>query len=302
MNTSQPPKSNLLVAWIVVILASSLPKVILQEIFGQTVSADQQAIMSLSVILVALLATLIWRSLRGLWPLLGLFTVLIGSQWLIYSRIDELSNYPTWLHHPSFNVSMLAEQSLNIMVTLLVISALLLMGKKTKDFYLAKGDIAAPVEPIRWLGVKEGDRWNQFGVWLSIFISLGTLSFLVIAGRPPLDIVIRALPFLPAILIAAALNAFTEEVTYKASFLSVLENPVGPRQALFMVAVYFGLGHFYGVPYGVVGVLLAAFMGWLLAKSMQETHGLFWAWFIHFLQDVWIFAFLAIGSIIPGGG
>lgn len=284
------------------ILASSLPKVILQEIFGQTVSADQQAVMSLSVILVAILATLIWRSLRGLWPLLGLFTVLIGSQWLVYTRIDELSNYPVWLHHPSFNVNMMAEQSLNLMVTMLVIIALLLMGKKPKDFYLAKGDIAAPAEPIRWLGVKEGERWNKFGIWLSVFISLGTLTFLVIGGHPPLDIVIRALPFLPAILLAAALNAFTEELTYKASFLSVLENPVGPRQAVYMVAVYFGLAHYYGIPYGLVGVLLAAFMGWLLAKSMQETRGLFWAWFIHFLQDVWIFAFLAIGSIIPGGG
>jgi hypothetical protein len=302
MNSSQPTKSTLLVAWSVVILASSLPKVILQEIFGKTVSADQQAVMSLSVILAAFLATLIWRSLRGLWPLLGLFTVLIGSQWLVYSRIDELSKYPIWLHHPSFNVSMLAEESLNIMVTLLVIVALLLMGKKPKDFYLAKGDIAAPAEPIRWLGVKEGDRWNKFGIWLSVFISLGTLTFLVIGGRPPLDIVIRALPFLPAILLAAALNAFTEEITYKASFLSVLESPLGKRQAVYMVAVYFGLMHYYGIPYGVIGVLLAAFMGWLLAKSMQETRGLFWAWFIHFLQDVWIFAFLAIGSIIPGGG
>ena len=302
MNTSPPTKSTLLVAWSVVILASSLPKVILQEIFGKTVSADQQAVMSLSVILAAFLATLIWRSLRGLWPLLGLFTVLIGSQWLVYSRIDELSKYPIWLHHPSFNVSMLAEESLNIMVTLLVIVALLLMGKKPKDFYLAKGDIAAPAEPIRWLGVKEGDRWNKFGIWLSVFISLGTRTFLVIGGRPPLDIVIRALPFLPAILLAAALNAFTEEITYKASFLSVLESPLGKRQAVYMVAVYFGLMHYYGIPYGVIGVLLAAFMGWLLAKSMQETGGLFWAWFIHFLQDVWIFAFLAIGSIIPGGG
>jgi hypothetical protein len=68
-----------------------------------------------------------------------------------------------------------------------------------------------------------------------------------------------------------------------------------------MVAVYFGIMHFYGVPYGVVGVLLAGFLGWILAKSMQETRGLFWAWFIHFWQDVWIFSFLAIGSITPGG-
>jgi hypothetical protein len=35
---------------------------------------------------------------------------------------------------------------------------------------------------------------------------------------------------------------------------------------------------------------------------MLETRGLFWAWLIHFVQDVLIFAFLAIGSIVPGGG
>jgi len=26
-----------------------------------------------------------------------------------------------------------------------------------------------------------------------------------------------------------------------------------------------------------------------------------WAWFLHFLQDVLIFTFMAIGSITPGG-
>ncbi len=112
----------------------------------------------------------------------------------------------------------------------------------------------------------------------------------------------RALPFLPAVLVAAALNAFNEEMTYKASFLSVLENVVGKHQALLLMAAYFGVGHFYGVPYGVIGVLMAGFLGWFLGKSMLETRGLWWAWFIHFLQDVLIFAFLAIGSIVPGGG
>jgi hypothetical protein len=302
MNTPQTPKTTLLTAWSVVLLTSALPKVIVQEVFGRTVSANQQALASLSVIFIALLATLIWQSLRGLRPFLILFLVLVCSQWLVLERIDQLFNYPKWLKNPSFNVYMLAELSLNLMVTLAVIVTLLLMKKKRQDFYLAKGDIAAPAEPIRWLGVKQGERWNTLGAWLTLFISLGTLAFLVIAGRPPLDIVVRALPFLPAVLLAAALNAFNEEMTYKASFLSVLENPVGPRQALYMTAVYFGIAHYYGVPYGVIGVLLATFLGWILAKSMQETRGLFWAWFIHFWQDVWIFSFLAIGSIIPGGG
>jgi hypothetical protein len=302
MNASSPPKSTLLVAWGVLILVSSFPKVILQEIFGQAFSANQQALLSLSVIIIAMLATLVWKLLRVLRPFLVLFLVLVASQWLVYARIDELSKYPAWLSNPSFNVKMLAEQSLNLMVTMVIIVTLLLMRKKPQDFYLAKGDLSAPAEPIRWLGVRQGDSWNKFGAWLTVILSLGTLAFLVIAGSPPLDIVIQVLPFLPAILLAAALNAFNEEMTYKASFLSVLENPVGPRQALYMVAVYFGIGHFYGIPYGVVGVLMATFLGWLLAKSMQETRGLFWAWFIHFWQDVWIFSFLAIGSIIAGGG
>jgi membrane protease YdiL (CAAX protease family) len=302
MNTPQPSKTTLLAAWIVVLLTSALPKVILQEIFAQTVTPDLQVILSLSVVCIALLATLIWPTLRRLRPLFALFGVLVGGQWLVYNRIDLLPFYRDWLVNPSFNVYMLAEQSLNLIVSLLMVAALLLMKKKRQDFYLARGDLAAPVEPIRWLGVKQGERWNKFGGWLTFFISLGTLAFLVIAGRPPLDIVLRALPFLPAVLLAAALNALTEEVTYKASFLSVLESPVGPRQALYMVAAYFGLGHFYGVPYGVIGVLMAGFMGWILARSMQETRGLFWAWFIHFWQDVWIFSFLAIGSILPGGG
>lgn len=285
------------------LLTSALPKVVLQEIFGQTVSADMQAVMSLGVIFIALLATLTWQPLRRLRPFFVLFVVLVVSQWLVYNRLDQwLPFYPAWLRNASFNVYMLAEQSLNLIVTLVIIAALFLMRKKRQDFFLVRGDIAAPVGPIRWLGVKQGERWNKFGGWLTFFISLGTLAFLIIAGRPSLDIVIRALPFLPAVLLAAALNAFNEEVTYKASFLSVLESPVGPRQALYMVAAYFGIGHYYGVPYGVVGVLLATFLGWILAKSMQETRGLFWAWFIHFWQDVWIFSFMAIGAIIPGGG
>jgi hypothetical protein len=298
----QYPKSTPLVAWMVVLLTSLLPKVILQELFGMTVSDSFRAFMSLFVIFIALLVTIFWKSFCNLRPFLALLLVLVGSQWLIYTHIDKLFHYPTWLNNPSFNVFMLAEQSLNLIVTLSIIVVLLLMRKKPRDFYLSKGDLDAPVEPIRWLGVKPGEHWNKLGILMTVILSLGTLTFLVIAGRPPLDIVVQTLPFLPAILLAAALNAFNEEMTYKASFLSVLENPVGPRQALYMVAVYFGIAHFYGVPYGVVGVLMATFLGWILAKSMQETRGLFWAWFIHFWQDVWIFSFLAIGSIVSGGG
>jgi membrane protease YdiL (CAAX protease family) len=101
--------------------------------------------------------------------------------------------------------------------------------------------------------------------------------------------------------LAIALNAFNEEMTYRASLLAGLEPALGPWQALWNTALFFGLGHYFGVPYGVVGVLMATFLGWILGKAMLETRGFFWAWLIHFVQDGLIFSFMAAGSITPGG-
>ena len=295
------PKALTITAWTFLLLASLLPKVVLQEVFKVPISESMGAAIAGTVFLVGLLLTFAWYAVRGLRPFFILGLVLVGAEWLVFTKVDQLPIYQSWLHNPSFNVYMLAEQSLRLLVTLTIIAVLFLMKKHASAFFLAKGNTSAAVEPVRWLGIKEGERWNKLGPLFALIISSGTLAFLILAGRPPLDLVIRALPFLPAILIAAALNAFYEEMTYKASFLSVLENPVGKRQALLLMATFFGIGHYYGVPYGIIGVLMASFLGWLLGKSMLETRGFAWAWFIHFLQDVLIFSFMAIGSVTPGG-
>ena len=301
MDSKPSTKSVLAVAWIA-ILSISLFKIILQEVLHYPVSEALQLGVEAAIIAVGLALSFVWKELRALRAFFGLLAALVAAQWLVYTQIDSLPIFKNLLSHPSFNVYMLVEQSLNLMVTALMITFLLLLGKKPREFFLAKGDLNAPAEAVKWLDIPTGQPWTVLGRNFAFFISLGTLAFLVIAGRPPLDIVFRALPFLPAVLLCAALNAFNEEMTYKASFLSVLEGVVGKKQALLLMAAFFGIFHFYGIPYGVIGVALAAFLGWLLGKSMLETRGLFWAWFIHFLQDVLIFAFLAIGSIIPGGG
>ena len=294
------PRSLIVIAWVFLLLASGLPRILLQEIFKFEVSSDLGAVIAGGTVLVGLVLTFLWQPMRALRPFFILFLVLVGVEWFVYTKVDQLPFYRSWLNNPSFNVYMLAEQSLRLLVTLLIIVALFIMMKTRKAFFLVMGDTSAPVEPVRLLGIKN-ERWNTLGRNFAIIISSGTLAFLILAGRPPLDIVVRALPFVPAVLLAAVLNAFNEEMTYKASFLSVLENAVGKGQALWLMAAYFGIGHYYGVPYGVIGVVMAGFLGWFLGKSMLETRGLWWAWFIHFWQDVLIFAFLAIGSITPGG-
>jgi hypothetical protein len=293
-------KGIIITAW-TAILTISLFKIVLQVIFHIPVSENLQSEFSAAVVGAGLTLTFLWKTIRPLRQFFGLFLVLVGVQWLVYTRIDKLPIYQSWLDNPSLNIYMLAEKSLGLIVALAILVFLFVMKKNRNLFFLAKGDTAAPVEPVKWLGVKQGVKWNTFGRAFALYLSLGTLAFLIIAGQPPLDIVGKALPFMPAVLFAAVINSFNEEITYKASFLSVLVDAVGRPQALWLMAVYFGLFHYYGIPYGVIGVLMAGFLGWLLGKSMLETRGIFWAWFLHFLQDVLIFAFLAIGSITPGG-
>jgi uncharacterized protein len=293
--------SSIVVAWLFLLLASTLPRIILQEIFKLQVSANLGSAIAFGVVLIGLILTFVWQEVSGLRQFFILFMVLVAVEWFVFTKMDQLPFYQRWLNHPSFNVYMLAEQSLRFLVTLLIIGVLFILKRTPAAFFLVKGDASAPVEQVKWLGIKEGERWSKLGPLFALIMSSGTLAFLILAGRPPLDLVIRALPFLPAVLIAAALNAFNEEMTYKASFLSVLEGSLGKRQALMLMAAYFGIGHFYGVPYGVIGVMMAGFLGWFLGKSMLETRGFWWAWFIHFWQDVLIFSFLAIGSITPGG-
>jgi membrane protease YdiL (CAAX protease family) len=150
--------------------------------------------------------------------------------------------------------------------------------------------------------VKSATRWNKFGLVLSICISLGTFAFLMFFGRPSMSSLAQALPLLPVVLVLALMNSFSEEMNYRASQLAILQGVLSHQQALLLTAAYFGIGHYYGVPYGIIGIHMAGILGWLLGKSMLETKGFFWAWFIHFLQDVMIFSLLWPSGLSLQGG
>jgi hypothetical protein len=42
------------------------------------------------------------------------------------------------------------------------------------------------------------------------------------------------------------------------------------------------------------------FFAWIAGKSMLETRGFAWAWFIHFCADVPVFVFLAMAAVRGG--
>lgn len=292
-------KRTTIAAWLIMLAASLLPNIIGQEVLGQALPW----LWIKSGLLAALLAAgfvLPW--LKPLRPYMVILLLILAANYLFTSLLVNAAWWPAWLGSGGpFSGQMLGIQLQRLAVTLAVLASLLLMGYHRQHFFLVRGQLDAPIEPVRWLGYTKTEPWTRFGLHWSIYITLGTLTFLIIAGRPSLAALQAALPYLPVVLLLATMNAFSEELTYRASLLGVLNGVIAPRQALFLTAAFFGLAHYYGVPYGIIGVVMSTFLGWMEGKAMLETQGFFWAWFIHFWQDVAIFSFMAIGAVTAGG-
>src|SRR5690606_31881966 len=112
--------------------------------------------------------------------------------------------------------------------------------------------------------VPDNIRWKRFGSEIGVYISIGILIYLLSAnGVPSLGGLRQVVRSLPAIIIFAVINAFYEELVYRASFLSVLESVVGQKHALAISTLYFGIGHYYGAPAGIIGIIMASFLGYI---------------------------------------
>jgi membrane protease YdiL (CAAX protease family) len=146
------------------------------------------------------------------------------------------------------------------------------------------------------------NSWRVLGPFLSVALPGGLMVFMVVFGeRPSYALWLAALPLAPWVLLFAAMNGYGEELSYRAALLSGLEPALGSRQALLITAVFFGIMHYYGVPYGVLGVVMSAAVGWLMGKAMVETRGFFWSWCMHTCLDIAAFTFIAMGTVRAGG-
>lgn len=304
--TSQSTPSQrtlLIVAWTVMLLASALPNILWQEV-GQVRPGLTILWLKLGLLAVLAAAGYAWQPLGRMRPFILLLVLVFAAEELLIHRLGNSAQWQAWFggSDVSFTTEMMSVQLRRVAVAVAVIAGLRLYGYRRREMFLTPGRLDAPVTPVPIAGFPTPSTWMRFGLQWALYISLGTLLFLVIGARPAPALLLQALPMLPLILLFAVMNAFSEEMTYRAAFLTTLVGPVGPRHAIWLSAIFFGLGHYYGVPYGVIGVIMASFLGWLLGKAMLETRGFFWAWFIHFLQDVIIFTFMAVGSVTPGGG
>ncbi len=282
-------------AWGVTLLISALPDIVWAELTGAQPAWLPLAKMGLLAALA--LAAFIWRPLRPLRNFFIIMFVFFGLAELRPRINFTVPGLQALFGGSAFDARMQAEQIGKLAVSLAMIAALLILGYRRRDFFLARGNLRAPIEPVRLLGFPKPDPWPRFGLQWAIYIAAALAALQYFSLRPSGAAILRVVPVLPSILFYAALNAFNEEMTYRAPMLATLEPVGGSRQALWMAAYFFGIAHYFGTPGGIAGGIASIFMGWILGKGMVETRGLFWSWWIHFLSDIAIFTFLAASLV-----
>lgn len=174
---------------------------------------------------------------------------------------------------------------------LVLLGVRLLVPAGVRFFRIGRMD--APVTPVRAIGLTPGptESWRQVGRNFAVIFTAVTALVVGLQLLPGADVdVARAGRMLPWTILLAASNAFVEETITRFGVVAALIDRVGPNAAYLASGAVFGFAHYFGIPGGVVGVLVAGFLGWLLAKSVGETGGLGWAWILHALQDLVIFS------------
>jgi hypothetical protein len=291
---SRVQRSLVLAAWAAMLAVSDLPDILVVW-SGGTLPAWMAG--AKTIFLAAFLVlTLVWRALRRLrqyavalltlFLALGLTSLLRNTDW--FQESFNYSGVP-------FFTGYMAVMTLDVLVAAAVAAVLWVMKRDRRAFFLVRGRLDAPLEPIRWLGIRGGESWKVFGWIFAGVAGIGVFVPTVLGIAPSREMIVRALPLVPAAVLFAAINAFTEEVYFRASILSTLHEIIGKTHTLLITLVFFGLAHWlHGSPPGIPGFLMTGFLAWLLGRSMLETKGILWPWIIHFVPDVVIFVSYAV--------
>ncbi len=279
------------VAWVAMLLMSRLPQIVFQELLAVETSFVWTSI-GVAAALTAL--TYVWPALRPLRGYCFVTAVVVAATGLLGGAIQGSSPWAAWFGEArGWPVSFLGTRLPLLIESLIVLAVLIGMGvRRREDVFLAVGDLRAPASRRRLPGI--GSSWLAIGSLIALALAALAFAAASVQAGAALPDLATVLPWLPAVVLLAIINAFGEEFLYRAAPLSQLHSVVGTNHAVGLTAVWFGLGHFYGgVPSGVPGALMTGLIALLFGKAMLATRGIALPTFMHMLGDVVIYVFLA---------
>jgi membrane protease YdiL (CAAX protease family) len=293
---SHPPQRTLIAtAWVAALLVSSLFDIIWFELTGAV--PIWLLWVKLGLLTGLLVLSWFWKQIRALRPffiiLLAITTLMRAYSWLL-----EMPDWNTWQTRQPFQVVAMAAQLFEVGMAVLLIAFLFMLRKRSRNFFLVRGDVHAMAEPVRWLGKGSPGKLLKFGSIFTGFVIVSQFFIFILPYAPTAETLRSLVPLLPVILLLAAANGFTEEIILRAAPIATVYEVVGKNHANWMAAVLFGLAHYMGgIPSGIPGVLITVFLGWFFGKCMLESKGFFLPWLFHTLQDILPFTLLALAAL-----
>jgi len=278
----------ILTAWLGTLLLSRLPQIILNEM-GVVASSDWSLWWWIAIGAALVALTYMWEAVK---PLRGYFLIMT----MIYvvtiglSLLQQTSFWLSWFGEEKPWLTRSFGDRLGVVLMALALTGILaLLGRKRGDFFFDFGNINARAEGMRL-------TWSIAGPLIALLLT--ALFTAGILAMNSLSITVTdVLPILPMVFVLAVMNAFGEEMAYRAAPLSQLWQTIGKRQSVWLMALWFGLGHYYGgVSFGAVGAVYLTLVAVLFGKAMVETKGLAVPVFMHLWGDVVLYVILALGS------
>jgi membrane protease YdiL (CAAX protease family) len=279
----------ILSAWLGTLLLSRLPQILLSEL-GLITPSDWSLWWWASMGAALFALTYAWQAIR---PLRGYFLIMtmIYVVTILLSLLQQTSIWTSWFGpERSWLVRFFGDRLGIVLMGLALAVILALIGHKRSDYFLTLGNVSARAEGMRL-------PWTIAGPIIALVLTALTTTAILAMSSPQNVTLVRVIPLLPAILILALMNAFGEELAYRAAPLSQLWEVIGKRQAIWLTALWFGLGHYYGgISFGAMGAIFFTLVAVLFSKAMLETRGLAIPIFMHLWGDVVLYLILAPGS------
>lgn len=242
MNTNQSstqeaeaPNAKLkTLAWGTIFIVS-VPQIIYRLLVpgvpGEPYNPIWLAWVQVAILTILWVVTWVWpavRPLRGF--ILAILAICVGTFFII-PYIDRSAAWSNWIQQSSWWVWLVAGR-LMVHLVQIALMALTLIGSGIgrRELFLVRGSPSAPGQPSRLLPgiLNEPKPWNRVvRQWLPYYVIIVGIV-LVLQVRPNVSQISQALIFLPAIVVAAAINAFGEEFEFRSVLLARLEPVLGP--------------------------------------------------------------------------
>ena len=180
-----------------------------------------------------------------------------------------------------------------LLVSLSLLIGLFFVSDNVRLKFLSISKVSSPMKPSLLPGLRKEERWETTG-WTIGLIMAAVTGLVLYFQTSASGYSFKLRPNLIMVLPMAAANAFTEEVVFRLSYVTATENAgLLPTWAKALGSLVFGFIHYWGIaPKGMLGAVLAAYIGFFLTKSILETKGFLFAWAVHAILDVVILTFL----------